>query len=89
MRQLPHMKIDLPPSGSKIGFNLLDNEYFTIPYITDTIPNSTAGHQLLSQAKTKVWIVAINGEDTIKAQGVLDKLNHHQTTQSKHKIKIT
>ena len=38
--------IELPPSGKKIGFNLLDNEYFTIPYITDTIPNSTAGNQL-------------------------------------------
>ena len=31
--------IELPPSGKKIGFNLLDDEDFTIPYITDTIPN--------------------------------------------------
>ena len=31
--------IELPPSGNKIGFNLLDDKYFTIPYITDTIPN--------------------------------------------------
>ena len=27
------------------------DEGFTIPYITDTIPNSPAGHQLPSQAK--------------------------------------
>ena len=40
--------IELPPSGKKIGFNLLYDEYFTIPYITDTIKNSPAGHQLLS-----------------------------------------
>ena len=38
--------IELPTSGKKIGFNLLDDEDFTIPYITDTIPNPPAGHQL-------------------------------------------
>ena len=32
-------KIELPPSGKKVGINLLDDEDFTIPYITDTIPN--------------------------------------------------
>ena len=53
-------EIELPPSGKKIGFNLLDDEDFTIPYITDTIPNSPAGHQLPSQAKRNMWIVAIN-----------------------------
>ena len=40
--------IELPTSGKKIGFNLLDDEDFTIPYITDTIPNSPAVHQLPS-----------------------------------------
>ena len=54
-------EIELPPSGKKIGFNLLDDEDFTIPYITNTIPNSPAGHQLPLQAKINVWIVAING----------------------------
>ena len=39
------------PSRKKIGFNLLDDKDFTIPYITDTIPNSPAGHKLPSQAK--------------------------------------
>ena len=53
--------IELPPSGKKIGFNLLDDEYFTIPYITDTIPNSPASHQLSSQVKINVWILSING----------------------------
>ena len=28
-------EIDLPPSGNKIGFNLLDVEDFTINYVTD------------------------------------------------------
>ena len=31
--------IDLPSYGKKIVFNSLDDEDFTIPYITDTIPN--------------------------------------------------
>ena len=53
--------IELPTSGKKIGFNLLDDEYFKIPYITDTIPNSPAGHQLPSQSNKSFWIIAING----------------------------
>ena len=32
-------EIELLPSGNKIGFNLLNDEDFKIPYITDTIPN--------------------------------------------------
>ena len=44
-------EIELPPSGKKVGFNLLDDEDFTIPYITDKITNSPAGHQLPAQAK--------------------------------------
>ena len=39
-------EIDLPTSGNKIRLNLLDDEYFTIPYVIDTIPNSLAVHQL-------------------------------------------
>ena len=62
-------EIELPLSGNKVGFNLLDDEDFTIPYITDTIPNSPAGHKLPSQANINVWIVAINGEKPIKVQG--------------------
>ena len=41
----------LPPDGRKIGFNLLDDEDFTIPYVIDTIPNSPSIHQLPTQAK--------------------------------------
>ena len=81
--------IELPPSGKKICFNVLDDEYFTIPYITDTIPNSPAGCQLPSQAKRNVWIVSINGEEPITDQSVLDELNPHQNQQVKSKIKIS
>ena len=53
-------EIELPPSGKKVGFNLLGYEYFTITYITDIILNSPDGHQLTTQAKQNVWIIAIN-----------------------------
>ena len=55
-------EIELPPSGKIVGFNLMDDEDFTILYITDKIPNLLAGHQLPPQAKQNVWIIAINGE---------------------------
>ena len=32
-------EIELTHAGKKIGFNLLNDEYFTITYVTDTIPN--------------------------------------------------
>ena len=81
--------IELPTSGKKVGFNLLDNEYFAITYITDTTTNSLAGHQPPSQANINVWIVAINGEEPITYQGVLDELNHHKTPRVKSMIKIS
>ena len=37
-------EIELSPAGNKIGLNLLNVEYFTIPYVIDTNPNSSAGH---------------------------------------------
>ena len=46
-------------------------------------------HQLSSQAEQTVWIVAINGEEPITDQGVLDELNRHQTLRGKSKIKIS
>ena len=36
-----------------------------------------------------MWIVAINGEDPITAQVVLDELNHHQTPRDKSNINIS
>ena len=48
-----------------------------------------AGHQLPSQAKKNVWIVAINGEEPITDQGVLDELNIHQTPWGKSNINIS
>ena len=35
-----------------------------------------------------MWIVAINGEESIKSQGVLDEVNRHQTPRVKSNIKI-
>ena len=82
-------KIQLPPSGKKVGFNLLDYEEFTIPYITDTIPTSPAGHQLPTQKKLNVWIIAINSEEPITYQGTLDELNHHKTPRGKSKFSVS
>ena len=82
-------EIDLPPYGKKVCFNLLDYEDFTIPYIPDTIPNSPAGRQLPTQAKRKFWIIAIDGEDPVTDQGVLDELNSHQIPCRKPKINIS
>ena len=78
-------EIELPPSGKKIGFNSLDDEDFTIPYVTDIIPKIPAGHQLTTQAKKNVWIISINGEELITAQGELDELNRHQNPRGKYK----
>ena len=69
--------IELPPSGKTFGFNLLDDEYFTILYITDTISNVPAGHQLPTQAKETMWVIAINTEEHITAQGALDQFNRN------------
>ena len=82
-------EIELPSPGKKFGFNLLDDEYFTIPYITDTILNSPAGHQLPSQAKRNLWIIATNGEEPIKAKGILDEINSHQNPRGETKIEIS
>ena len=35
-----------------------------------------------------MWIIAINEEEPIKYQGVLDELNPYQNTRGKSKIKI-
>ena len=43
-------EVELPPDGNKFGINLLDDEDFTIPYVTDIIQDSPAGHPLPTQA---------------------------------------
>ena len=88
IQKFSNVKIYLPTSRKKIGFNLLDDEYF-IPYINDTIPNSPAGCQIPTQAKLNMWIIYINGEDPITYQGVLDELNRYQSPRGKSKIKIS
>ena len=72
-------KIELPLSGKKVGFNILDDEDFTISYITDTIPNSPSINQPSTQAKRNVCIIAINVKEPIIYQGALDELNCHKT----------
>ena len=44
-------EIELRPAENKTGFDLLDDKDFTIPFVNDTIINSPAGYQLLTQAK--------------------------------------
>ena len=71
-------EIELPPSRKIVGFNLLDDEDFTIPYITGTTPNSPDVNQPSSQAKLNVWIIAINVEESSTAQGAFNEINCHQ-----------
>ena len=82
-------EIELPPSGKKIGFSLVDDEEFKIPYVTDTIPNPPAGHQLPTQYKRNLWIISINGEENTTAQVELDELNCHQNPREKSKVNIS
>ena len=82
-------EIELPPSGKKTVINLLDDEYFTIPCVIDTIPNSPVGHQLPTQSNKNVWVIAINGEDPNTAQGALDELQNYQTRCVKYKFNIS
>ena len=89
MKQLSNMTLIYLPLESKFGFNLLDDKDFTIPYITDTTPNSPAGHKLTTQAQQNLWIIVINGEDATTAQGALDELNHHQNQHGKSKDDIS
>ena len=53
-------ELEPPPTGNKIGFNLIDDDELTIPYILDTTPNSPIGHQIRTQAKNNVWIIVFN-----------------------------
>ena len=81
-------EIELPPSGKKVGLNLLDDEESKKTYITDTISNSQAFHQLPTQAKQRVWLVSINVDEPITAQCSLDELKPHQNPCGKSKVKI-
>ena len=54
-------KIELPPSGNKIGLNLLYDDDFTMPYVIDVIPNSPVGNQLTTHTKKNLCIIAIKG----------------------------
>ena len=67
----------------------MDDEYFIILYITDTIPKSPVGHQLPTQAKWNVWIIAINWEEPITTQCAFDVPNFHWTPHGKSKVNIS
>ena len=82
------MKLLLPAENG-MGFNLLDDKDFTIPYLIYTIPNSPESHKIPTQDKKKLWIIDINGEKTITAKGALDELQHHQIQRGKSKVKIS
>ena len=82
-------EIELPTSGKKVGFNILDDEDFKTPYITDKIKNWPDGHQIPTQAKWKVSIIDTNRKIPIKTQGALDELNQYQTTGLKTKVRIS
>ena len=68
--------------------NVLDDEYFTTPYATDTIPHSPAGHQITTQDKQNTWLITINSEYPITAQGVIDELNCHKNPRVKSMVNI-
>ena len=87
MRQLSHMTLSYLPLERKLV--LIYWMMRILKYLTSPIPNSPAGRQLPSQAKRNVWIVAINGEEPITDQGVLDEPNRHQNLRVKSKIKIS
>ena len=44
----PTRKINLPPVGKRIGFNLLDDKYFTTTYVIGTIINSPANPKIMT-----------------------------------------
>ena len=80
--------IELPPDGKKIGINLLDDAYFTTPYIIDTIQNSPASNELPTHSHKSICIININGEDTITNKGSLDELHSYHTPQCKSRVNI-
>ena len=52
-------EIGIPSVGKKIGFTLLDGEYFTTPYVIDTIPNSPASHKLPTNWNLTLRVFAV------------------------------
>ena len=82
-------EIELTISGKKIGHNLLDDDDFKMTFIIDKIPNSPSGHQFLTQANNHMWIVYIDREEPITANGALDELYIYHTQPLKPKVNIS
>ena len=71
MPPLLHMKLSYLLLGKK-GFNLLDDDGFTITYIIDTVTNSPGSFQLKTEYNKNVSIITINGEETITEKRALN-----------------
>ena len=67
----------------------MDDEYFTIHSVIDKISNSPASHQLPTQYKKNVLIIAINWEDNITEKVKLDEIQKHKTQCGEYKVKIS
>ena len=52
-------ELALKPLGNKVGLNLMDDEYFIIPYIYNTIPNLPEKIRIAYQKNQNVCIVEI------------------------------
>ena len=63
----------------------MDDEYFTITYVIDAIPNSPDGRQPSTQSKKNLWIISINEEYPITSQVTIDE---PQLSESTWKIKV-
>ena len=82
-------EIQLPPDAKEIGFNLFDDGDFTIPYVIYKTSNSTASHQVPTQAKENVCIIYFNREHSITSERTLDELQYYRTQNCKYKVKIS
>ena len=78
MQPLLYMNLSHLLLGKKIGFNLLNDNEFTIPYILDTITNLPSGNQIKTWSKINVWIISINVEGQITEKGAPDELYIYQ-----------
>ena len=81
--------MELPPNGKNIGFNLLDDEDLTIPYVVDTILYLPAFYQLTTHANKNMWFMDINSEEPMISQGAIDELQRHHNQRVKFKFKAS
>ena len=61
----------------------MNGDDFTITYILVVIIYSPEVHQLQYQAQNNIWIVEIDGEDTITDKGDIENIQKYQTNSGK------